>query len=365
MLIAPSTGGRFVLGARPRAKRLTSSVSTIAVFGLGLLLVSCSSPEPSDHSNTSRSSSTCGVNAMLVPECGVLLGVTSPTPDAVSLATSEAALSRSVDFVYRFHWLEDDFPTAEERQLLDQGRMLHYSLDTDFKDPSSPYYLSWSEVADGAVDDRLREIAQGVASLPDPVWMTFEHEADQQDRDWQGSGADFIEAWRHVQSIFDEEGATNAVWTWVVMGTPVRFDRAAEVWPGNDAVDWISWEAYDAAGCRSGGFNESQAVTFAQAFGEFHHWYRTQGRALGMSQDLPIMISESGSSRRPGREEERAAWYAAIPDVLKDHPDVKAIGLWDHTGNSACDYRFDSTPLFTEMLASRMSRDALGLSGSR
>lgn len=302
----------------------------------------------------------CELDALLVPSCGVLLGVTSPRPELDSLLESEQVLGRQVDFVYRFHWLDDDFPTSEELALVRDGRLLHYSLDTHVSDPSSPYHLTWSQVAQGAADDRLRVIARNIAAAPTTVWMTFEHEADQQGRDWQGSGADFGAAWRRVRAVFDQEGADNVVWTWVVMGTGPRIERAAELWPGNDVVDWISWEAYDPAGCRVGSLEESKAVDFEASFALFYRWYRSEGARRGMDPDLPIMISESGSSIRPGQSGKRADWYAEIPAVLARYPQVKAIGLWDHDGNALCDYRLAVDPLVVDAVRRAVGQDRLG-----
>ncbi len=52
------------------------------------------------------------------------------------------------------------------------------------------------------------------------------------------------------------------------------------------------------------------------------------------------MISESGSVKDPSNPDRRAAWYRDIESALSRYPQIKAVGLWDHTGNNICDYRF-------------------------
>lgn len=305
----------------------------VLVMSLVLVVAGCS------HS-ADNGSKECQIGQQLVPGCGVLLGVTPETPRLESLDASEASLGRPVDFVYRFHSLDDaDVPSTEERAIVDSGRLLHYSFDTVATDPSSPAHYSWAQISAGDADTELIRLAQGVASLQEPVWVTFDHEADQPARNWQGTGEEFQTAWRHVRDVFNEHGADNAVWTWVVMGGEDTFDRATSLWPGPDAVDWISWEAYDPGGCRINEFDEQRAVSFEHAFRPFYRWYKSAALGPGGT-DLPIMLSEVGSSIRPDNRSSREQWYRDIPGVLKRYPQVKAIGLWDHTGNESCDYRF-------------------------
>lgn len=301
----------------------------------------------------------CDVDALLRPECGVLLGATSPVPSSESLADTEASLNRELDFVYRFHRLDEEVPTDDERALADRGRLLHYSLDTSFKDPTAPTYLSWGQIAAGAADTWVSAQAQGIASLPGPVWVTFEHEADVIDRDWQGNGADFTGAWRRVHDIFEREGASNAVWTWVVTGGVETTARAAELWPGNDVVDWVSWEAYDPGGCRINAFDETRALTFEEALEPFYTWYTTEAERYGIDPTKPVMLSEVGSSIRPGNEEWRRRWYADIPGTLKDYPQIEAVGLFDHTGNESCDYRFSRDGTVDASFAAALTPKAL------
>jgi hypothetical protein len=64
-----------------------------------------------------------------------------------------------------------------------------------------------------------------------------------------------------------------------------------------------------------------------------------------MDPDLPIMISEAGSSYYPNDPERTADWYAQVPAVLQQYPQVKAVGLWNHRGTGrACDFRFGDDP---------------------
>jgi hypothetical protein len=67
-----------------------------------------------------------------------------------------------------------------------------------------------------------------------------------------------------------------------------------------------------------------------------------------MDPDKPMMISEAGSVVYPDTPQLTGQWYAEIPGVLAEYPQIRAIGLWDHTGNGLCDYRFEDDTAVTK-----------------
>lgn len=264
------------------------------------------------------------------------MGVTTDKPTNAALGLAERGLTRPYDFVYRFHRVTGSFPTAEEKALVGSGRELHLSIDT-------PADMTWAQVADGAVDTALAEQARGVAALGKPVWLTFDHEPDNPSKTALGSGADFVRAWRHVREVYTKAGATNAVWVWVMIGTGPGLVRAETMWPGNDQVDWISWDVYNASGCRTGTFRPERWQSFEASFEIFRSWLVREGPRLGIDTNKPWMISEMGTVDDPGNPQRRIDWYEQVPQVLAKYPQVKAVSMWDHIGNGACDYRFSGS----------------------
>lgn len=299
---------------------------TATVITVGLLLSGCSKQDE------------CQLKEDLTSSCGVLWGITTQEPTLAALSSAEQFAARTYDLVYRFHDLDDQIPTDEERQIVKSGRALHLSIDV--RDNGNRDGLSWRQVADGDHDSTLRAQAEGVASLQSPVFVTFEHEMDQPNKTSLGTAADFIAAWRHVHEVYQRAGADNAVWVWVAMGTEPALPRAGSMWPGNDVVDWISWDVYNASGCRVGAVTPDRYISFEDSMLIFYTWLQKQGKGLGIDTTKPIMLSEVGSVVYPDDPETTAAWYAAIPHTLRDYPQIKAVGLWDHSGNGACDYRF-------------------------
>jgi len=284
----------------------------------------------------------CPRSDELVPSCGVLLGITPPTPDAASLAATEQALGHRFAMVYTFHDINDEVPSAYDRAVLAGGALLHVSIDARvYGEPAGT--VTWAAVAAGQYDADLTRAAQGIAALHQRVFVTFDHEPDQAAKAGQGTPAQFVAAWRHVHDLFTRAGATNAVWVWVVTGWAGSAATALQMWPGNAYVDWISWEGYDNQGCIGGG-SSTAPIDFATAVLPFDRWLHAHGPAVGMDVDKPVMISESGSALTPGRPV-NATWFAGMERVLRRHPQIKAVTWWDHSGSSpGCDYTFTSNP---------------------
>lgn len=314
--------------------RLTA-IGTILVSALAACSVGSASEEPA------RRPSACAIARATGPDCGVLIGITTQEPTVQALQRAESDAGRQYDVVYRFHDIDDVIPTPDEKKVVEDGRLLHVSIDArQFDGPR----VQWSEVAAGRHDAALRQQARGIAALRRPVFVTFEHEADQPDKQIQGTGPEFVAAWRHVREVYRAAGATNAVWAWVMMGTADSLPRAAKLWPGNDVVDWISWNVYNPSGCRVGGINPDRYLSFADSAKIFYGWLNDNRLSLGIDTTKPMMISETGSVLYQDAAR-TAGWYAAIPGALRAMPEIKAITLFDHTGNYTCDYRVGRSPV--------------------
>jgi hypothetical protein len=272
----------------------------------------------------------------------VLWGISTTPPTEEQLEVVEKAAGRPFDFVYRYHDINDEVPDSQEREIVSRGRLLHIAIAArDFR-AATRAGVSWADVARGKFDDTLSAQARGVASLKRPVFVTFEQEANQRTKlGVAGDAAEFKAAWRHLHDLYESAGATNAVWTWVMTGNPDNLDRAASLWPGNDVVDWISWNVYNQSGCHSGTVDQDKFKSFDDEVKPFHDFVNKRGASIGMDSSKPMMISEAGSVRYPDAPELSADWYAAIPTTLRDYPGIKAVALWDSVAET-CDYDFDA-----------------------
>jgi Glycosyl hydrolase family 26 len=336
-------------GAPRRSRLRVLGVSGVVI--VAFLLAACSGSSPTQSQPPAPSPSTptkttghCALNDQAVPSCGVLWGIATHPPTLKRLDQAQQAIGRQVDFVYRYHDINDLVPDDAERRVVAQGKLLHIAIAARDFSNSVRGDITWAQVASGQFDSTLSAQAKGVASLEVPVFMTFEQEASQKHKlAALGTPDDFKAAWRHLHDLYVQAGATNAVWTWVMTGSDDNLQNAAQLWPGNQYVDWISWNVYNQSGCKGNKIALDKFVSFKDKMLIFYTWMKAEGPKIGMDTSKPIMISETGSAQYQGDLQATADWYAAIPDALKEYPQIKAIGLWDST-DSYCNYDFTDIP---------------------
>jgi PKD repeat protein len=287
--------------------------------------------------------STCATLLPLaVPTCGAFWGFAVPGGSPATTASDEQTVGRPFDLIYDFHTVGDTLPTADERTEIAAGHLLHVNIE------SRPY--TYASIASGAEDAGLIKQAQGVASINEPVYVTFEHEPDVKTKVSRGTPAQFVAAWQHVHDLFVANGATNALWVWVTTGWYLNIPRYPGLYPGNSYVDWISWEAYASTACGTG--RNQLSSTFADAAGPVYDWLHDgQAAAAGIDVSKPEMISEYGAQYDSGNPGAQGAWYQGIPQALKTQfPDIKAVTKWDSPGGN-CKYAMNTSPQTTAGVA--------------
>jgi len=194
--------------------------------------------------------------------------------------------------------------------------------------------ISWSgadtqRITLGAYDDLIRSQAIALRNLGGPIIVRWGWEPERKTMaSWAHSGPMYIDAWRHIVSIFRAEGATNVMFAWVCMAVSFTNGAAATFYPGDEWVDWIGVDGYNWNPNRPG----FSWISFEQIFSAFYAWAEPK--------DAPLIISEFGVQERyPG---EKAAWLTAAGDVLMTKfTDVKAVSYFDTIGKY--DWRIDTS----------------------
>lgn len=294
-----------------------------------------SSPSPTPHA---ASGSDCRVSDILVPSCGAWWGI-SPGDDA--LADLESRVGRTFDLVQHWHGVDQTgIPTKAEKKEAKGGRLLHLNLASRHfsEQGEGAGTISYAAVASGTYDDALSAQARGLAAFGEPVFITFDHEPDADGKVGQrGSAREYVNAWRHVHDVYSDHGAANVIWVWVVTGYAGNFSRIPKVYPGNKYVDWISWEAYNFSSCRQGTPSPDSYRGFEAALQPFYNWLQSEGASHGIDAGKPYMITGMGSVYYADSPETTADWYRAIPDTLRDYPQIRAVQQWNDTGpESTC-----------------------------
>ncbi len=331
------------------SRRILRTFGPLAV--LGLLFGACSgSPKKAAPSASASASASgeCQLSELAVPSCGVLWGVATKPPTMKQVATVEAELGRPFDFVYRYHDVNDEVPDKDELAAVAKGKLLHIALAARDFGEKGENSIKWSDVVAGKYDATWRKQAAGVASLKVPVFMTYEQEANQKAKvNAKGTPAEFIAGWKRIHQIYEDAGAKNAIWTWVMTGSEENLNSAGQLWPGNEYVDWISWNVYNQSGCKTNKIDTEKYISFRDKLKVFYDFVKERGPALGMDPSKPMMISETGSAKYADDPERTAKWYADIPPTLADYPQIKAVGLWNSI-DEGCNYELTTVPQIKE-----------------
>jgi endoglucanase len=156
------------------------------------------------------------------------------------------------------------------------------------------------------------------------------------------TSAEYVAAWRHVVTLFRQEGATNVRWVWspnIIVGDGTPY---AELYPGEEWVDWVGVDGYNFGPTR-----------------EWHTWttfydvFAASYDALAALTTKPLMIAETASTEIGG---DKAAWIrrGLLTDLPTRFPRFQLV-IWFHEDKET-DWRINSSPAtlaaFREVLAS-------------
>jgi beta-mannanase len=214
----------------------------------------------------------------------------------LALDTFQRQIGRSLSIVQDFHPWQESFPTDFDRQVADSPATL---------------LLSWAgtdtrQIASGRHDTLIRQRAQAIKELGSPILFRWRWEMDRPNlASVVHSPADYIAAWKHVRSIFQEVGATNAGWVWCPLSTGFDEGRAGAYYPGDDQVEWICTDAY----------SPDPSVPFASVAASFLSW--------AADHDKPIIFAEIGAQHTGGTA--RAEWLRGVAETTERYPQIKAV----------------------------------------
>jgi len=120
----------------------------------------------------------------------------------------------------------------------------------------------------------------------------------------------YIDAWQHIWTIFQNEGAANVAFVWcpsIFGGT-----TSSAYYPGDSYVDWIGWDGYDRT--------HSASATIAQ-FLPFYTYWVTHGK--------PMVLGETGATT------DQASYLDALATALPaSFPQVHAVLYYDSKSTS-------------------------------
>ena len=189
-----------------------------------------------------------------------------------------------------------------------------------------------ARIVDGSHDDYIAAFARQVRAWGGRVGLRVMHELDAPHYPWSvgtngNTSGDAVAAWQHIRRIFEREGAVDVVWIWCVNVQAPGSARYADIYPGDDAVDWVAVDGYNGGTALPwGGWRSPQAVF---------------GRSLDDLQDLsdrPLAITEVGSTEQGG---DKAKWVEQLFDLAVERR-VRVLVWFEY--DKETDWRVVSSP---------------------
>jgi len=292
------------------------------------------------HLPPAQASNSCTVSPILVNSCRPWLGAAAENyPQAASGTESqvlyhEQRIGRQLDIVHTYHSVGQNSLTSADVYFATRPNTI---LLTDWNPTNN-----WADIAsqNAAIDQMATSIA---AVSPAKVMVALSHEPENNVspggdpncpslayKGTDGTVADYRNMWAYVENRFAADGVTNVVWVMDYMNDPTWQCLVNDLYPGDNLVDWILFNAY----------GSGSSPNFDNVVSSFYNYLTANSDAAHDYLAHPWGIAEWGINGYTVAKEE--AYYDQAKTALDGNmfPNLKAYVVFDEnaegsaTGNS-------------------------------
>ncbi len=189
-----------------------------------------------------------------------------------------------------------------------------------------------ADIAAGRYDTYIKQAAQAAVAARRPIYIRFAHEMNLSGAPF-GPGhpgdtaATFVAAWRHVVTVFRQQGATNVEWVFSPNVDCSGRCPFTAFYPGDAWVDWVALDGYNYSTV-----DNVPWMTFDQIFGPSY-------AELTRLTSKPVMIGETSSAALGGN---KAQWITqTLGELPARYPQVHALIWFDRVKET--DWRVNSS----------------------
>ena len=336
-----------------RNKRLTLLILAIGIFA-GLGAFGYGAFKNRSFTSTEVKSSAaggCTVDAKLVNSCRPWIGaaVWSYTmapltvqgqfdffekrlnnPNVLNNPNEQTTITNKLDFMHTYH-VNNDI-SFDQAELAFINRSNSY-LQLNYKPDSA----SWATAggSNSTVNTRIDNLAQSIKNVaPNKVMLSIWHEPEDNVTEGSagacntkagantGTPAEYKQMWRNVRNRFDAIGVNNVVWNMNYMGFSNWHCVDALLYPGNDLVDWITWDPYSAG-----------TQSFSNGVSEFYNFLSNNSNSTNDYLSKAWGLSEHGYWNQTGTSTEAQApiyWQQAKTAIDNNtFPRIKLYSVFD------------------------------------
>ncbi|MEZ0339568.1 glycoside hydrolase family 26 protein [Mycobacterium sp. pV006] len=195
----------------------------------------------------------------------------------------------------------------------------------------------------GLFDDHVRRWARALGATGSEVHLRFGHEFNGHWYPWSVPGgttaARFVDVWRRIHRIFEQEDAHNVRWVW---SANAGLDSRAplEQWfPGSDHVDVLGID----------GYNWGTSQPWSSWIEPDELFAATVAELQSLVGDKPMTISEVGCAEAGGSKPE---WIHALIAYLCGETTADGLVWFDH--HKETDWRTTSSKKAAEAMGSAL-----------
>jgi hypothetical protein len=216
-------------------------------------------------------------------------------------------------------------------------------------------YVNWKPAAnwadadgsDASVNASIKQAADNIKAIaPHKIFLTVWHEPENDVSAFDnsaeqtactstssfkglkgsvGTPAQYRAMWQNVRNIFNAEGVTNVVWVISYQGYAPFDCLKTALYPGNDLVDWITFEAYP-----------DNSETISSKIANEYNQLTTESDATHDFTSKPWGIGEFGTCSVTS-DTAAAQVYTQLKGLIDSnaYPRLKMYMVYDDTGNNA------------------------------
>lgn len=251
--------------------------------------------------------------------------------------TSEAGKAPAIVMWYH-DWVHGGFYRTGMDQIVARGAMPMVTWEPqDYTQGVNQPAFRLRTIAAGTHDAYIRKYAQDAAAWGQPFYLRFGHEMNGDWYPWAAgvngnTAADYVAAWRHIYTIFQQAGATNVQWVWSPNYDYPGLTPLASLYPGDAYVDWVAIDGYNRGTALSGAGWQSLGEIFGPTYD-----------TLAALTSKPFMIAETGSAEAGG---DKGAWITQgfLNTIPTRFPRIRAVLWFNENAADATDWRISTSP---------------------
>ncbi|MBU1043608.1 MAG: hypothetical protein KJ915_04320 [Candidatus Omnitrophica bacterium] len=273
-------------------------------------------------------------------------------PNAEEIRKYEHLTGRHLNSILFFwDWADGAFPMSDLHQVryhdgYDTQISLHITWEPWERAGVDDKSYSLSSIIKGKHDKYIQQFASDCRDWNGIIRLRFAHEMIHFNNPntsgwypWQDKPFEYVQAWRHIHTIFKQEKADNVEFVWAPMNYPDWMDVVPLYYPGKEYVDWLAIDGYNWGEDGKPGWPYDQ--NFNDLFYPMYHTFIDHPEVFG---NKKIMISEIATPKDNRFGGNKSIWIIDMFKCLKNQYSKIQAFYWFNAKKEK-DWRVNSSPL--------------------